>query len=96
MDENMVETETENPEIEEENQLLESEELHTETPESIAEELETAINDQIAAAEQRAKLLQLPLARVKHIIKTDSEVNLVNQEAVFLITKATVRLIITV
>lgn len=40
--------------------------------------------------EQKEKLLQLPMGRVRHIIKTDPDVNLVNQEAVFLIGKSTV------
>lgn len=41
--------------------------------------------------EVREKLVQLPLGRIKHIVKMDPEVNLVNQEAIFLITKSTVR-----
>ena len=39
---------------------------------------------------QREKLIQLPLGRVRNIVKIDPEVNLVNQEAIFLITKSTV------
>ncbi|XP_017753560.1 PREDICTED: DNA polymerase epsilon subunit 4 [Eufriesea mexicana] len=39
--------------------------------------------------EQKEKLVKLPLGRIKTIIKTDPEVNMVNQEAVFLITKST-------
>lgn len=35
------------------------------------------------------RITQLPIAKIKHIIKLDPEVKLVNAEAVFLITKAT-------
>lgn len=40
--------------------------------------------------EQREKLVRLPLGRIKTIIKTDPEVNMINQEAVFLIAKSVV------
>lgn len=40
--------------------------------------------------EQREKLLRLPLSRIKTIIKMDPEVNLVNQEAAFLVAKSVV------
>ncbi|XP_057332453.1 DNA polymerase epsilon subunit 4 [Microplitis mediator] len=39
--------------------------------------------------ETKEKLLKLPLGRVKIIAKTDPDVNLINQEAMFLITKST-------
>ncbi|XP_015601388.1 DNA polymerase epsilon subunit 4 [Cephus cinctus] len=39
--------------------------------------------------EQKEKLVRLPLGRVRHIMKMDPDVNLVNQEAIFLITKST-------
>ncbi|XP_012261184.1 DNA polymerase epsilon subunit 4 [Athalia rosae] len=42
-----------------------------------------------AEEEQKEKLLKLPLSRVKAIVKLDPEVNLINQQAVFLITKST-------
>lgn len=35
------------------------------------------------------KLIKLPLARIRHIMKMDPEVHIASQEAVFLITKAT-------
>ncbi|ESO09539.1 hypothetical protein HELRODRAFT_127849, partial [Helobdella robusta] len=35
------------------------------------------------------KIVRLPLTRIKTIIKTDSDVNLVSHDAVLLITKAT-------
>ncbi|KAL0126479.1 hypothetical protein PUN28_005086 [Cardiocondyla obscurior] len=38
--------------------------------------------------EQREKLIRLPLGRIKNIIKADPEVNLVNQEATFLVAKS--------
>lgn len=36
------------------------------------------------------KLVKLPIARIRHIMKMDPEVHIASQEAVFLITKATV------
>ncbi|KAI4485119.1 hypothetical protein M0804_006624 [Polistes exclamans] len=39
--------------------------------------------------EQREKLVRLPIGRVRNIMKMDPDVNLVNQEAVFLIAKST-------
>ncbi|XP_076762894.1 DNA polymerase epsilon subunit 4 [Xylocopa sonorina] len=39
--------------------------------------------------EQKEKLVRLPLGRIKTIIKMDPEVNIINQEAVFLIAKST-------
>ncbi|XP_029038826.1 DNA polymerase epsilon subunit 4 [Osmia bicornis bicornis] len=39
--------------------------------------------------EQKEKLVRLPLGRIKTIIKMDPEVNMINQEAVFLIAKST-------
>lgn len=39
--------------------------------------------------EQRDKLVKLPLGRVKHIVKMDPDVNLVTQDAIFLIAKST-------
>lgn len=42
--------------------------------------------------EQKEKLLRLPLSRVKYIAKYDPDVNLVNQEASFLLTKSTVKI----
>lgn len=44
----------------------------------------------VADEEAKEKLLKLPVGRVKIIAKTDPEVNLINQEAMFLITKSTV------
>ncbi|KAG7212054.1 hypothetical protein KM043_012410 [Ampulex compressa] len=42
-----------------------------------------------ADEEQKEKLVKLPLGRIKTIIKMDPDVNMVNQEAVFLIAKST-------
>ena len=36
------------------------------------------------------KLVKFPTTRIKHLVKMDPDVNLCSQEAVFLITKATV------
>lgn len=40
--------------------------------------------------EKSERVLRLPLARVKHIMKIDPDVHFASQEAVFLITKSTV------
>lgn len=58
-----------------------------ENPRNLQEEVE---NNARIDEEQKEKLVQLPLGRIKTIIKMDPEVNMVNQEAVFLITKSTV------
>ncbi|KAL2722437.1 DNA polymerase epsilon subunit 4 [Vespula squamosa] len=50
------------------------------------EETDTVLQ---ADEEQREKLVRLPIGRVRNIIKMDPDVNLVNQEAVFLIAKST-------
>ncbi|PNF40410.1 DNA polymerase epsilon subunit 4 [Cryptotermes secundus] len=39
--------------------------------------------------EKSERILRLPLARVKHIMKIDPDVHFASQEAVFLITKST-------
>ncbi|XP_011150224.1 DNA polymerase epsilon subunit 4 isoform X2 [Harpegnathos saltator] len=57
-----------------------------ENSQELQEEIENTLHGD---EEQREKLLQLPLGRIKTIIKADPEVNLVNQEAVFLIAKST-------
>lgn len=62
-----------------------------ENSQTLQEETENTLHGD---EEQREKLLQLPLGRIKAIIKTDPEVNLVNQEAVFLIAKSTVNIIL--
>ena len=43
--------------------------------------------------EKAEKLVKFPMTRVKHLVKMDPDVNLCSQEALFLITKATVILI---
>jgi len=48
------------------------------------------VDDTSHDEEQREKLLQLPLGRIKTIIKMDPEVSLVNQEAAFLVAKSVV------
>lgn len=42
-----------------------------------------------AAKPTQDRITNLPIAKIKHIIKLDPDVNLVNAEAVFLITKTT-------
>ncbi|KOX71941.1 DNA polymerase epsilon subunit 4 [Melipona quadrifasciata] len=57
-----------------------------ENPQDFQEEVE---NNARIDEEQKEKLVKLPLGRIKTIIKLDPEVTMVNQEAVFLITKST-------
>lgn len=62
--------------------------------EAVADNVNTAsefFNSESDALEKR-KLVRLPLARVKQIMKTDLECGLISQDAVFLVTKATVSL----
>jgi len=42
--------------------------------------------------ERTAKLTQLPITRVRNMMKLDPDLHLANKEAVFLLTKATVSL----
>lgn len=65
------------------------EEANQET-EDLQEETELVETEAHQDEEPAAKLTQLPIGRVKKIAKTDPDINLINQEAVFLITKATV------
>lgn len=69
------------------NDLLER---NNENQENDQEELEMSINKADEHEEIKTKLTKLPIGRVRTIIKTDTEINLINQEAVFLVTKATV------
>lgn len=43
-----------------------------------------------ATGEEKQRLVKLPLARVKTLMKVDPDCGIVSQDAVFLITKATV------
>lgn len=47
-------------------------------------------NAESESASEKRKLVRLPLARVKQMMKTDMECALISQDAVFLVTKATV------
>lgn len=42
------------------------------------------------ASPEKPKLLRLPLARIKHMMKMDPDVGLISNDAAMLITKATV------
>ncbi|KAK2583605.1 hypothetical protein KPH14_009547 [Odynerus spinipes] len=57
-----------------------------ENPQDSQEEIETNLQTD---EEHKEKLVRLPIGRVRNIIKMDPDVNLVNQEAVFLIAKST-------
>jgi hypothetical protein len=50
-----------------------------------------SVREEIEHEEDKSeRVLRLPLARVKHIMKIDPDVHFASQEAVFLITKSTV------
>ena len=52
---------------------------------------EAATHSEPKVKKTEDKLVKLPFSRVKTLIKLDPDVNLANQESVFLISKATVR-----
>lgn len=58
----------------------------------VEETIENGDNEQEneGQSEKTERLVRLPLSRVKNIMKTDPDVTLSSQDAVFLITKATV------
>lgn len=59
-----------------------------ELQESAEEESQDSQGEEGNGDEQKEKLTRFPLGRIRSLIKTDPEVNVVNQEAVFLISKA--------
>lgn len=72
-----------------------------ETEEVVKETEETAENDSSGQLDKSAtnletsvsekqRLVRLPLARIKNLIKMDPDCGIVSQDSVFLITKATV------
>ncbi|CAG9808214.1 unnamed protein product [Chironomus riparius] len=80
-----LETEIDHPEVEdvmetEENEDLD--EMEKDTTEDVSKKKAVKSNNQ-------DRITNLPLAKIKHIIKLDPEVKLVNGEAVYLITKTT-------
>lgn len=48
--------------------------------------------DKSASGSEKQRLVRLPLARVKNLIKMDPDCGIVSQDAVFLVTKATVNI----
>lgn len=84
----MDEENTENLENEIEVVLDEEiDEVINEQEETIEESLDKSVD---TGGQEKQRLIRLPLARVKNIIKTDPDCGLVSQDSVFLITKATV------
>ena len=45
----------------------------------------------LTQSEKNERVVKLPLTRIKHIMKMDPDVTLASQDAVVMITKATVR-----
>lgn len=80
---------TENNTEQVEQDITEDLEEPTEEIEDPGESTEPAAKTKTAKAVVPDRLTNLPLAKIKHIIKLDPEVNLVNAEAVYLITKCT-------
>jgi hypothetical protein len=57
---------------------------------SSGKDVEHAQEENEHEEEKSEKILRLPFARVRHIMKIDPDVHHASQEAVFLITKSTV------
>lgn len=73
---------------------VESEQINNENVvENKTDSVETnpASNKDKESPNQRQKLLRLPLARIKTMMKKDPDCGILSQDAVFLVTKATVR-----
>jgi len=51
---------------------------------------ELIANDKASIEEKSEKLVRFPITRIKHLVKMDPDVNLCSQDALFVITKATV------
>lgn len=51
---------------------------------------ENSVTDNKTSEKSVQRLTHLPIARVKHIMKFDDDVHYATQEAIFLVTKATV------
>ncbi|KAL6257300.1 hypothetical protein P5V15_010876 [Pogonomyrmex californicus] len=74
-----------NSEVDSSSNVVQLDQSRSEENRDLQEEIDdTSHGDE----EQREKLLRLPMGRIKTIIKMDPEVSLVNQEAVFLISKS--------
>lgn len=85
-DNNAIEDELKNDEIEN----TEENEEFTEIEENLTEMTEGGSEQQaVKKKAPQERITNLPIAKIKHIIKLDPEVKLVNSEAVFLITKCT-------
>lgn len=90
-DEQMSDEEIEKTEeIEQQNTEMTEEEFTEMTEEALTEiTVEGSGKQATKKTVSQDRITQLPIAKIKHIIKLDPEVKLVNAEAVFLITKAT-------
>lgn len=68
------------------------EEVANEPEEEITanDSLDRSASNTDAGGSEKQKLVRLPLARFKHLIKMDPDCGIVSQDSVFLIAKATV------
>ena len=85
----------EDNEIELESVVIDSNaELVTDSHTELAIDSNTELvgNDKANNEEKTEKLVRFPITRIKHLVKMDPDVNLCSHDALFLITKATVKI----
>lgn len=76
-------------EINVETDETENSEISTNDESMIIEESGSKTPDQENSLPEKKRLVKLPLARVKHIMKMDADCSVISSDAVFLVTKAT-------
>ena len=80
-----------NSELAQNDSMLEAQDTHSEEAPDPADESNEQDEEGIPSPEEsRERVTRLPLSRIKHMIRTDPDVQLASQDAVFLVAKATV------